>query len=79
MWSLTSQRERRTSGPEKFQSSVKKDFFNTIGCNTGSRGQTVKMTRMTPTRTWPGNFAVTHKTLPFGDVLECLLDLREDL
>src|SRR6266404_6921260 len=31
-----------------------------------------------PTRTWPGNFAVTHKTLPFGDVLECLLDLRED-
>ena len=32
-----------------------------------------------PTRTWPGNFAVTHKTLPFGDVLECLLDLREDL
>jgi hypothetical protein len=29
--------------------------------------------------TWPGNFAVTHKTLPFGDVLECLLDLREDL
>src|SRR6266849_10522167 len=23
-------------------------------------------------RTWPGNFAVTHKTLPFGDVLECL-------
>src|SRR5467141_2728969 len=29
-----------------------------------------------PTRTWPGNFAVTHKTLPFGDVLECLLDLR---
>ena len=22
---------------------------------------------------------VTHKTLPFDDVLECLLDLREDL
>ena len=36
-------------------------------------------TTKTPTRTWPGNFAVTHKTLPFGDVLECLLDLREDL
>jgi hypothetical protein len=32
-----------------------------------------------PTRTWPFNFAVTHKPLPFGDVLECLLDLREDL
>src|SRR4051812_3291138 len=30
MWSLTSQRERRTSGPEDFQSSAKKDFFNTI-------------------------------------------------
>jgi hypothetical protein len=28
---------------------------------------------------WPGNFTVTHKTLPFDDVLECLLDLREDL
>ena len=26
----------------------------------------------------PGNFAVMHKTLPFGDVLECLLDLREN-
>jgi hypothetical protein len=32
-----------------------------------------------PTRISSGNFAVTHKTLPFGDVLECLLDLREDL
>src|SRR6476659_6329146 len=32
-----------------------------------------------PTRTSPGNFTVTHKTLPFDDVLECLLDLREDL
>src|SRR5882724_4443293 len=31
MWSLTSQRERRTSGAENFQSSAKKDFFNTIG------------------------------------------------
>jgi hypothetical protein len=30
MWSLTSQRERRTSGPENFQPSAKKDFFNTI-------------------------------------------------
>jgi len=30
MWSLTSQRERRTSGPENFQSQAKKDFFNTI-------------------------------------------------
>ncbi|MGB9314735.1 MAG: hypothetical protein WCB62_06880, partial [Pseudolabrys sp.] len=27
---LTSQRERRTSGLENFQSSAKKDFFNTI-------------------------------------------------
>jgi hypothetical protein len=31
MWSLTSQRVRRTSGPGNFQSSAKKDFFNTIG------------------------------------------------
>jgi hypothetical protein len=31
MWSLTSQRARRTSGPENFQSQAKKDFFNTIG------------------------------------------------
>src|ERR1700694_4957308 len=31
MWSLTSPREGRTSGPEKFPSAVKKDFFNTIG------------------------------------------------
>src|SRR5258708_4683578 len=30
MWSLTSQREKRTSSPENFQSSAKKDFFNTI-------------------------------------------------
>jgi len=30
MWSLNSPRERRTSGPENFQSSAKKDFFNTI-------------------------------------------------
>jgi hypothetical protein len=31
MWPSTSQRARRTSGPENFQSSTKKDFFNTIG------------------------------------------------
>src|SRR5258708_14174769 len=31
MRSLTSQRVRRTSDPENFQSSAKKDFFNTIG------------------------------------------------
>ena len=30
MWSLTSQREKRTGGSENFQSSAKKDFFNTI-------------------------------------------------
>jgi hypothetical protein len=30
MWPLTSQRERRASGPENFQSQAKKDFFNTI-------------------------------------------------
>jgi hypothetical protein len=30
MWSLTSPRAERTSGPEKFRRSVKKDFFNTI-------------------------------------------------
>ena len=31
MWSLNSQRGTRTSGPKNFQSSAKKDFFNTIG------------------------------------------------
>jgi hypothetical protein len=30
MWSLTLQRVRRISGPENFQSSAKKDFFNKI-------------------------------------------------
>jgi len=30
MWSLTSWRVRRASGPENFRSSAKKDFFNTI-------------------------------------------------
>jgi hypothetical protein len=41
MWSLTSQHEGRTGGPEKFRSAVKEDFFNTIGtkrtcrCNRG--------------------------------------------
>ena len=30
MWPLTSQRKRRTCGPEDFQSSAKTDFFNTI-------------------------------------------------
>src|SRR5882672_2590344 len=30
MWSLTSKRERRTSGPENFRPSAKRDFFNTI-------------------------------------------------
>ena len=30
MWSLTSQRERRTSGSENFPSSAKWDFFNNI-------------------------------------------------
>jgi hypothetical protein len=30
MWSLTSQRKRRTSGPKNFQSEAIKDFFNTI-------------------------------------------------
>ena len=31
MWSLNSQQRERTSGPENFWSSAKKDFFNTIG------------------------------------------------
>src|SRR6476661_10853300 len=31
MWSLTSQRTSRISGPRNFRSLVKKDFFNTIG------------------------------------------------
>ncbi len=31
LWSLTPQHVRRTSGPENFQPSAKKDFFNTIG------------------------------------------------
>jgi hypothetical protein len=33
MWSLTSPRAKRISGPKKFRSSPKKDFFNTIGHN----------------------------------------------
>jgi hypothetical protein len=32
--------------------------------------QTSRRPSLDPTRTWPGNFAVTHKTLPFGDVLQ---------
>jgi hypothetical protein len=31
LWSLTSPHEQRTSGLQKIRSSVKKDFFNTIG------------------------------------------------
>jgi len=31
MWSLTSPRVERISGPEKCVSSAKRDFFNTIG------------------------------------------------
>ena len=31
MWSLTSPPAKRISGPEKFRSSAKKDFCNTIG------------------------------------------------
>jgi hypothetical protein len=34
MWSLTSPRAERISGPEKFRSSAEKDFFNTIGPGT---------------------------------------------
>src|ERR1017187_1567556 len=30
MWPLTSQRERRTCGPENFQSQAKKDFLKTV-------------------------------------------------
>jgi hypothetical protein len=37
MWSLTLQRERRTSGPKNFQSSAKKDFFNKIRQQQSSR------------------------------------------
>src|SRR5882762_5358912 len=47
MWSLTSRRERRTSGPENFQSSEKKDFFNTIDPN-----QTSISTRKRDTLRW---------------------------
>jgi hypothetical protein len=31
MWSLTSGRAKRISGPKEFLSSTEKDFFNTIG------------------------------------------------
>src|ERR1700676_3461468 len=31
MWSLTLPRARRASGAEKFRSSTRKDFFNSIG------------------------------------------------
>jgi hypothetical protein len=37
MWSLTSQRVRRTSGPENFWSCARKDFFNSIGTFRTSR------------------------------------------
>jgi hypothetical protein len=30
MWSLTSPRTKRISGPEKFRTSARKDFFNSI-------------------------------------------------
>jgi len=44
MWSLTLQREGRTSGPENFCSSVKKDFFNTIGAKrTFARKQGIRV------------------------------------
>jgi hypothetical protein len=53
--------------------------YRTRGWATRAAGYRAAISCFDPTRTWPGNFAVTHKTLPFGDVLECLLDLREDL
>jgi hypothetical protein len=31
LWSLTSRYAKRISGPEKFRSSARKDFFNSIG------------------------------------------------
>jgi hypothetical protein len=31
MWSLTSPRAERISGPENFRSSARRDFFNSIG------------------------------------------------
>jgi len=37
MWSLTSPREGRTSGPKKFRLSTRKDFFNSIGQTRTSR------------------------------------------
>src|SRR6267378_4351758 len=37
MWSLASPLARRISGPRKFCSSPKKDFFNTIGRKAGVR------------------------------------------
>jgi hypothetical protein len=37
MWSLASPRAKRISGPKKFRSSPKKDFFNTIGAKRTSR------------------------------------------
>jgi hypothetical protein len=39
MWSLTSPRAERISGPEKFRSSARKDFFNSICHQQTSRTQ----------------------------------------
>jgi hypothetical protein len=38
MWSLTSPRTNRISGPKNFRSLVKKDFFNTIDPKQTSKG-----------------------------------------
>src|SRR6266702_6110228 len=44
MWFLTSPRAKRISGPKKFRSSSKKDFFNTIGAKRPS-GKTPNLVR----------------------------------
>src|SRR6476620_2183249 len=64
MWSLTSQRERRTGGPENFQSSAKKDFFNSIPPRAAIRqhrrqqppmtGQSGYVAAQLPIAGWPG-------------------------
>src|SRR5450759_4299173 len=57
MWSLTSPRAKRISGPKKFRSSAKEDFFNTIGTSRTRRDVGVEsaMRRWSqPAKPWQG-------------------------
>ena len=69
MWSLTLQRVRHTGGPENFQSSVKKDFFNSI-CQYRKSGTLLDhFIRSGDQRRWHGN-AERLGSLEIDDQLE---------